>query len=85
MPIKKLVKLVEIESDDGFICDRCGNDYASLEQGCMMSHHFGYHSSRDGDEFEAVVCEECLVALAGEWTTAILRTAVSYDGNATKE
>lgn len=73
MAIKKLVRLVGVESDDGFVCDRCGNDYASLEQGCVMAHRFGYHSTRDGDEFEAVVCEGCLVALADEWKTATLR------------
>jgi hypothetical protein len=37
MPIKKIVKTITIESDDGFICDRCGHDYTSLEQGCVIN------------------------------------------------
>ncbi|PKM43779.1 MAG: hypothetical protein CVV05_13025 [Gammaproteobacteria bacterium HGW-Gammaproteobacteria-1] len=37
------------------------------------------HSKRDGNEFEAVVCEECLIQLASEWPTAMLQSnAASY-------
>ena len=81
MPVKKIVKTVAVEADDGFVCDRCGRSYADMEQGAVIRHRFGYHSKRDGDEFEAVVCENCLIQLATEWQTAILRSnVVSCDG-----
>lgn len=73
MPIHKVARTVEIEEDDGFTCDRCGTRYVTLEQGCVIKHRFGYHSPRDGDEFEAVICEECLVALVSTWPTATLK------------
>jgi hypothetical protein len=81
MPVKKIVKTVAIEVEDGFSCDRCGHTYSDMEQGTVIRHRFGYHSERDGDEFEAVICEDCLIKLAAEWQTAILRSNVApYDG-----
>lgn len=80
MPIKKIVKTVASEADDGFVCDRCCRSYADMAQGTVIRHRFGYHSKHDGDEFEAVICEDCIIKLAAEWQTAILRSNVApYD------
>lgn len=47
MPIHKTTKPVEIEEAEGFACDRCGRNYADLEQGCVIKHLFG-----NSDEFQ---------------------------------
>lgn len=56
----------KIKQPKEYNCLKCGKKVVELEagfdfyEGCLFSMYAGYGSSHDGEEFNVMICDECL-------------------------